>query len=257
MKVVSWNVNGARAVHRKGAWDTFVKRCGDADVIGLQELKATPEQLPEEMGDPAQFNAFFNVPTQKKGYSGVALYVTEEPDRVLTELDVPDTEGRFVAAVYERRKLVIANVYFPNGGGGEERMAYKLDYYDAFLSFIENWRRAGYSVLFMGDVNAAHEPIDLAHPTANEGTPGYNPDVRAWIDEVVRAGYTDTFRHLHPRAATYSYWDLKTRARERDVGWRIDYVFCSNDLLPQLTDAAIHGDIFGSDHCPVSATIAE
>ncbi len=256
MKLISWNVNGARAIHRKSAWDAFIKVCGDAEVIGFQELKATPEQLPEEMRNTSQHNAFFNTPTEKKGYSGVALYSKVEPDEVYYDIGVADAEGRSVTARFEARKLIVSNVYFPNGGGAPERMAYKLDFYDAFLAYVDSWRSQGYSVVFMGDVNAAHEPIDLAHPEANEGTPGYNPDVRAWIDEVVRGGYVDTYRHLHPREVKYSYWDLKTRARERDVGWRIDYVFLSSDLLSKLQKAFILNDIEGSDHCPVGIEVS-
>ncbi len=255
MRCFSWNVNGARAVYKKGAWDTFLSHADRADVIGLQELKASEEQLPEALSRPAGYHAFFNTSKEKRGYSGVALYTTRAPARVEYSMGMEDGEGRFIGAFFEDPKLLLCNVYFPNGGGPPERMAYKLDFYDAFLHYVDRARRAGWPVLFMGDINAAHTPKDLAHPAANEGTPGYNPEVRAWLDEVERHGYVDTFRALHPEAIAYTYWDMKTRARERNVGWRIDYVFISVDLLPKLKNAFILSDIHGSDHCPIGVEL--
>ena len=149
-------------------------------------------------------------------------------------------------------ELVFFNVYFPNGGRGPDRLKYKLDFYDAFLSHIEVLRKKGNSILFCGDVNTAHEEIDLARPKENKENTGFLPEERAWIDEVIRLGYIDTFRFFHPdKRDVYSYWDLKTRARDRNVGWRIDYFFASSDMQNRLKKAAIVTDIFGSDHCPV------
>lgn len=256
MKLVSWNVNGARAVHRKGEWHNFLKVCGGADIISIQELKtADPTVLPPDMQHPDSQFVYFNCAKEKKGYSGVGLYCKEEPDRVEDDFGFSDIEGRYLGAYFESKKLYVAGLYFPNGGGLPERMEYKLDFYDAFLEHLDSVKQRGYSVFFMGDVNAAHTPMDLTHPDSNEGTPGYNPDVREWIDEVERHGFIDTFRHLYPNKVKYSYWDLKTRARDRNVGWRIDYVFASQNLLPKLREAFILNDIYGSDHCPVGVEI--
>ena len=254
MKLVSWNVNGLRAVHRNGYWNAFLAL--DADIYCLQEIKAEPEQLPDDVRAPEGFHAYFNPAQSKKGYSGVAVYAKQEPKTVEQHLGEEhlDREGRLLTLYFDT--FALCNVYFPNGGQGPERLAYKLAFYDAFLDYIENIRSRGLHVIFCGDVNTAHEAIDLARPRENESNTGFLPEERAWLDTVVRAGYTDTFRHLNPRTAeAYSYWDLKTRARERNVGWRIDYIFVSNTLVPSVRDARIHPDVYGSDHCPVSAII--
>ena len=150
------------------------------------------------------------------------------------------------------KDFVLLNVYFPNAGRGHDRLEYKMEFYDAFLEYIEKFRKKGKSVIFCGDVNTAHEEIDLARPQANEERTGFLPEERAWIDEVVTAGYIDTFRHFYPnKKDAYTYWDLITRARDRNVGWRIDYFFVSHDLANQLKGAAILSDVYGSDHCPI------
>jgi exodeoxyribonuclease-3 len=254
MRIVSWNVNGLRSVARNGFWPTFLKQV-KPDIFGLQETKASPEQLPEEILSPAGYSAFFSSSKVKKGYSGVALYTKVEPLSVIYGMGIPefDDEGRIIGAEFEDFWLL--NVYFPNGGQGPHRLDYKLRFYDAFLAFVEKLR-ARKPVIFCGDINTAHEEIDLARPKENEETTGFLPEERAWLDEVVAAGYTDTFRHLHPQQKdAYSYWDLFTRARERNVGWRIDYFFVSSELARRVKKAEIHPDVFGSDHCPVSITI--
>ncbi len=161
-----------------------------------------------------------------------------------------DNEGRLIAAYY--KDFVLITVYFPNGGGGPERLKYKLDFYDLFLKFIEKLRKKGHSIIFCGDVNTAHEAIDLARPKENEENTGFLPEERAWLDEVINHGYIDIYRHLNPgKTGAYSYWDIKSAARERNVGWRIDYFFISPDLLPRVKKAEILKDVYGSDHCPV------
>ena len=250
MKLVSWNVNGLRSLQKNGYWEAFLKL--NPDIFGLQETKAEEEQLPEHIRSPKGYFAYFNSSKTRKGYSGVALYSKEEPFDVFVDMGIPelDREGRLVGA--EFKDFFVCNVYFPNGGGGPERLAYKLSFYDAFLAFIEE-KREKKPVIFMGDVNTAHEEIDLARPKENKENTGFLPEERAWLDEVVRAGYIDTYRHFFPdKAGAYSYWDLKTRARDRNVGWRIDYLFASRELGKKLKKASIHSDIFGSDHCPVS-----
>ncbi len=255
MKIVSWNVNGLRSLAKNGYWGDFLKAV-KPDIFCLQETKASPEQLPEEFLSPAGYSAFFSSSEVKKGYSGVALYSKVEPLQIIYGMGIKefDQEGRIVGAEFDNFWLI--NAYFPNGGQGPERLDYKLRFYDAFLAFVEKLRKQK-PVIFCGDVNTAHEEIDLARPKANEESTGFLPEERAWIDEVIDAGYVDTFRHLHPHTKdAYSYWDLQARARDRNVGWRLDYFFISNELARQLKKAEIHNDIYGSDHCPVSLTIS-
>lgn len=256
MKIVSWNVNGIRAVHRNGFWESFLKGT-KPDIFGLQETKASPEQLTEELVNVAGFSAFFASSQMKKGYSGVALYSKTEPLQVIYGMNQPefDMEGRLIGAEYPDFWLL--NVYFPNGGRGPERIDFKLRYYDEFLAFCEKLRKDK-PVIFCGDVNTAHEEVDLARPKENEKNTGFLPEERAWIDEVINAGYVDVFRHFNPnRKEVYTYWDNFTHARERNVGWRIDYFFVSAELIKKVKKAEIHTEIYGSDHCPVSITLAD
>jgi len=250
MKIVSWNVNGLRAVHRNGYWDTFLSL--NPDIFCLQETKAQPEQLPEDVREVKGYHSYFSWSQVKKGYSGTAIYSKEKPSLVKHGMGIEefDQEGRIVEAHF--KDFILLNVYFPNGGGGPVRLEYKLNFYDAFLVYIQNLRKEGKSVIFCGDVNTAHEEIDLARPKANEKNTGFLPEERAWMDEVSNVGFIDTYRHFYPnKADMYSYWDMKTRARDRNVGWRIDYFFISPDLLPKLKGASILSNIEGSDHCPV------
>jgi exodeoxyribonuclease-3 len=255
MKIVSWNVNGLRAVHRKGNWDLFLKTT--ADILCLQEIKAAPDQLPEAITQHPEYqNAFFNIPLEKKGYSGVAVLSKKPPEAVSYTIGDPayDREGRVICADYG--SFALLNVYFPNGGGGEARLAYKLEFYDQFLEYIETLRQAGKSIIFCGDINTAHESIDLARPKENEERTGFLPEERAWLDEVVNHGYIDAFRYFYPKkAGAYTYWDMKTAARDRNVGWRIDYFFVSADLQKKLKDISILTDVYGSDHCPIALDI--
>jgi len=252
MKLISWNVNGLRAIHRKDGFLDFMKK-NKPDMLGLQETKASEEQLPDELRAIPGYHAYFASSKVKKGYSGVALYTKEEPLKVEFGLGIKkfDDEGRTIIAQY--KDFVLLNVYFPNGGGGPHRLKYKLDFYDAFLAYIEKLRKKGKRIIFCGDVNTAHEEIDLARPKENEENTGFLPEERAWIDEVTYGGYVDVFRHFFPdKTGAYTYWDLKTRARDRNVGWRIDYFFVSPDLLPRLKGVKILSDVYGSDHCPIS-----
>ncbi len=257
MKFVSWNVNGLRATVKNGAWDEFV-RTTKADVICLQETKAEPDQLPENVRTLPGFHSYFSWSKGRKGYSGVALYAKQEPDEVFRGVGVPkfDDEGRVIGARWD--KLVLLNVYFPNGGQGPHRLEYKLDFYDAFLEFIDALKEKDFHIIFCGDVNTAHEEIDLARPKENEGNTGFLPEERAWIDEVINHGYVDAWRNFNPgKANAYTYWDIKTHARDRNVGWRLDYFFVSRSLLPNITKVEILSEIYGSDHCPISLEIKE
>lgn len=254
LKIISWNVNGLRAVHRKELFLPFVKK-ESPDILLLQEVKAEENQLPDEVKNIPGYASYFSSPKEKKGYSGVALYTKLRPKRVLFGLngnnnDEHHEEGRLIAAQYD--DFWLFNVYFPNGGGGPVRLKYKLDFYDEFLAYLEKLKKKGEKIIFAGDVNTAHEEIDLARPKENEKNTGFLPEERAWIDEVIASGFTDTFRYFHPdKTGAYSYWDMKTAARDRNVGWRLDYFFASGNLTSRLKRADILPHYSGSDHCPI------
>ncbi|MDP2705163.1 MAG: exodeoxyribonuclease III [Patescibacteria group bacterium] len=254
MNIISWNVNGIRACHKKGCWDWLIKE--SPDILCLQETKAHPDQLPEEVRNPKGFSAYFDHAKTKKGYSGVALYTKQRPEKVEIGLGIPelDQEGRMVTALF--KNFAISNAYFPNGGGGPHRIKFKLEFYKAFLAYVERLRAKGFKVIFCGDVNTAHEEIDLARPKENEKNTGFLPEERAWIDEVISKGYIDIFRKLNPETRdAYTYWDMKTFARVRNVGWRIDYFFISPDTEKNVISTKILKDVTGSDHCPISLTL--
>ncbi len=254
MKIISWNVNGIRAVERKGSWQTFMKGT-KPDIVCLQETKAEVGQLSKELVEIPGYYAYFSSSKGRKGYSGVGLYTKIKPEKVTFGIDEPgvDDEGRVIVAHY--KDFVLLNIYFPNGGGGPVRLAYKLKFYDDFLIYIDKLRKKGKRVVFCGDVNTAHETIDLARPKENEKNTGFLPEERAWLDEVVAHGYVDVFRHFYPTTTgAYTYWDQKSAARDRNVGWRIDYFFVSSDFLPEVKNIKILTDYFGSDHCPLLLT---
>lgn len=251
-KCYSWNVNGIRAAGKKGFWDWFARV--DADVVGLQEIKATPEQVSEKERTPDGYTSVWNPATVKKGYSGTACFSKEAPISQSTGL--PDEafqgEGRLVLLEYE--KFYFFNIYFPNGQKDEERLQYKLDYYDAFLAYAEELRKSK-PIVVCGDFNTAHKEIDLARPKANEGTSGFLPIERAWLDKFVGHGYVDCLRLFHEEGDLYSWWSFRANARARNVGWRIDYFFVSEELKGAVKDCWIEGDVLGSDHCPVGMVI--
>lgn len=254
MRIVSWNVNGLRSLEKNGHFESFLKIVRP-DIFCLQETKASPEQLSDALREPAGYSSFFSSSQVRKGYSGVALYSKIEPLTVIYGMGIQefDQEGRLIGAEYEDFWLL--GVYFPNGGRSSERLDYKLRFYDAFLVFIEKLHKQK-PVIFCGDVNTAHEEIDLARPKENEESSGFLPEERAWIDEIIDARYVDTFRYAHPhQKEAYTYWDLQTRARDRNVGWRLDYIFASQELVSKIKKAEIYSDVYGSDHCPVSVTL--
>lgn len=254
MKIVSWNVNGLRAVARKELlYPMFMEL--NPDILLLQETKAEKVQLPETVRAVPGYHSFFNSSQVRKGYSGTAIYSKVKPNKVTYGMGSKefDQEGRIITAFFD--KLTVCNIYFPNGGQGPERLAHKLDFYEHFLEYIEKLRKKT-PVVWGGDVNTAHEEIDLTHPKANEKYTGFLPIERAWLDEVINTGWIDTFRHFYPnKKDQYSWWDMKTRARDRNVGWRIDYLFASPDLNNKLKKATIHSKLLGSDHCPISVEI--
>jgi len=254
MRIISWNVNGIRANAKKGGFDWFLNE--SPDIFCLQEVKAEAEQLDEAMRNPPGYHAYFDHSKGRKGYSGVAVYSKHEPHKVEYGLGYAefDQEGRFLALFFD--EFVLLNIYFPNGGGGPERLAFKLKYYDLFLEYINKLRDEGHEIIFCGDVNTAHFPIDLARPKENEKNTGFLPIERAWLDKVVGNGYVDVFRHFYPeKAQAYTYWDQKTFARERNVGWRIDYFFVTPGILEKVRKTAILDNVLGSDHCPIELVL--
>jgi exodeoxyribonuclease-3 len=254
MKIISWNVNGIRANFKKGAFAEIFKL--NPDILCLQETKAEPSQLSEEILKPKGYTSYFSHSKIKKGYSGVAIYTKEIPEKVTTGIEMvgDDDEGRTVTAHF--KDFVLINCYFPNGGGAPERLEYKLEFYDAFLKYVNKIKKSGKKIIFTGDLNVAHTEIDLARPKENETHVGFLPEERAWVDEVIADGYVDVFRKLNPnKEGVYTYWDQKTRARERNVGWRIDYFFATANILKDIKSFTTYSEIYGSDHCPISIEI--
>ncbi len=255
LSLYSWNVNGLRAAYRKGFLDWLYQ--AQPDVLGLQETKCHPDQLTEEQRQPDGYYTYW-ASAEKKGYSGVALMSRRKPLSVQIGLGYEeyDREGRTIVADYG--DFVLITAYFPNGSRDHHRVPYKMAYKADFLDYCNQLRQEGRHVVFCGDVNTAHREIDLARPRQNKKTTGFLPVERAWIDEVVEQGYVDTYRYLYPdREGAYSWWTYIGGARNRNVGWRLDYFFVSEDLTERIAGATIHTDVYGSDHCPVSLDLSD
>ncbi len=253
MKILSWNTNGLRATVKQGNFAALFEQ-EKADIICLQETKSEIEQLDELTKNVPGYTAYFVSSQTRRGYSGVCVYTKEIPEKVEYSLGAIekelDLEGRTLILYF--KKFVLINCYFPNGGRGPERLAFKLRFYEAFLKKCEALRKKGYEVIFCGDVNTAHTEIDLARPKENKNTTGFLQIERDWIDLVVKKGYIDTFRLKHPDTKDmYTYWDQITRARDRNVGWRIDYFFVTPGLVSQVKDSYMLTNYMGSDHCPI------
>jgi exodeoxyribonuclease III len=250
--LLSWNVNGIRSVERKGFLDWLGKE--NPWLLAVQETKADPGQLSQTLIAPDSYTSHWDSAI-KKGYSGVATYCLEKPLTVERGLGIDrfDAEGRTLILEFET--FVLFNCYFPNGKRDSDRLAYKLDYYRAFFNIADRYRERGKPVLVCGDFNTAHREIDLARPKENSTVSGFLPQERALIDEFIDRGWTDTFREFHAEAGRYSWWDYKSRARERNIGWRIDYFFIDTGSKNHLTNAFIMDAVDGSDHCPVGVTL--
>ena len=253
MKLISWNVNGIRAVTKKIDFQEWLAAV-DPDVLCLQETRATVEQVPKALREPPGYHATWNA-AERKGYSGVATWSKAEPEAVETGFGIEqyDVEGRGLMTQHPGFKLY--NVYFPNGGRKLERLDYKLAFYEALLAHCDALHAQGERLIICGDYNTAHRPIDLRNPKENEMNSGFLPEERAWIDRYLEAGYRDAYRELYPEREEYTWWTYRFNARARDIGWRLDYFLVSEDLLPRVKDVVIHKDVMGSDHCPVSLFI--
>jgi exodeoxyribonuclease-3 len=255
LTLLSWNVNGARAIYRAGFLGWFAG--ASPDVLCLQETRAEAGQLPADLVAPAGYQGFWTHSTRKKGHSGTAVLSRLAPKSISFGIGNPefDDEGRTIVASYGEFTLI--NCYFPNGGREGERVPYKLAFYDAFLHFCESLRAHGHALVICGDVNTAHREIDLARPKQNLKSTGFLPEERAWLDRFTAAGYVDTFRHLYPDVTgAYTWWLQWGQARERNIGWRLDYFFVTPDLARGIVEAFILPEVKGSDHCPVGLTLS-
>jgi exodeoxyribonuclease-3 len=248
LRLISWNVNGLRAIYKKGFLDWF--RGDMPDVLCLQETKAAADQVPAEIKGMPGYISYFGS-GERKGRDGVAIFSKTEPMSVKYTLGILGFDDGHRAIVADYGQFLLFNVYFPNGKASPERLEYKLKFYDLFLEHINRLKAEGRRIVICGDINTAHKEIDLARPKANEKISGFLPAERAWMDRLTGSGFLDTFRIFHAQGENYSWWDLKTRARERNVGWRIDYFFVSENLQNAVSSAFILKDVTGADHCPV------
>lgn len=248
VKLACWNVNGLRSIAQKG----FFQWMNDtnADLVCIQEAKVSEDAIPEELKSPSGYSSFFSC-AERKGYSGVAVYTKLKPLAVTRQMGLKkfDAEGRYIRLDFKDFSLL--NIYYPNGKASPERLSYKLEFYEAFLKHAQKLRKEGKNLVICGDFNTAHKPIDLARPKENEEISGFLPEERAWMDKFVAKGYIDAFRKFHPEPHRYTWWSLRTAARERNVGWRIDYFFVSEELENNLYSASIESEVQGSDHCPL------
>jgi len=252
IRIISWNVNGIRAVHKKGFLDWLYKE--KPDILCLQETKAQEEQLPFDLKNVQGYYVHFSS-AQRKGYSGVAIYTKLKQESIETGFGIEkfDNEGRIQIVDY--KSFILFNIYFPNGKASRERLKYKMDFYDAFLAYADKLKKKDKKIIICGDVNTAHKEIDLARPKENQKISGFLPEERAWIDKFISHGYIDTFRMFNQKPGQYTWWDFKSKARERNVGWRIDYFYVSENLKQNVKSSEILSNVMGSDHCPISLEI--
>jgi exodeoxyribonuclease-3 len=253
LRITTWNVNGLRAALGKGMWSWVEQE--SPDVLCLQEIKVRPDQLSDEYH--LQFNhlnVYWN-PAKKPGYSGVATFTKQAP--ISTDFGIGlqefDHEGRVIRTKYPGYTLL--NVYFPSGQRGLDRVEYKLRFYAHLLEICDGLHKTGEKIIICGDFNTAHNKIDLRHPKQNKNTSGFLPEERAWIDTYLSHDLVDIYRHLFPERVEYTWWTYLMKARSNNVGWRLDYFLISGALVPLVKDVVIHGDITGSDHCPVTLEI--
>jgi len=253
IKLISWNVNGLRAIAKKGfaQWLEEYK----PDVVALQEIKIDAAQLTVDLRNQTHYKSFFSH-ANRKGYSGVAIYSRIEPLEVTEGMGIEcfDQEGRILKADYG--DFVLFNIYFPNGKANEVRLQYKLDFYSAFHSKVSELIAQGKKIIVCGDFNTAHKPIDLARPKENEAISGFLPIERAWLDKYIEGGFIDTFRLFNNEPDHYTWWHQVTNARARNVGWRIDYFYAAANLEKHLHNATIEPQVMGSDHCPVTLSLS-
>ncbi len=248
MKIITWNINGIRAALGKNALDwAFAQQ---PDFLCLQEVKAREEQLNAEQRAALKLPYAWNA-AQRAGYSGVATFFKESPEATVTGMGEEkfDAEGRVVQTFHDGIRLF--NIYFPNGQRGHDRVEYKLEFYAHLLKLCNELHKNGEQIIITGDFNTAHHPIDLKNPKENEKTSGFLPEEREWVQKFLDHGFVDAFRKLYPDKEQYTWWTYRFAARERGIGWRLDYFLVSESLIPRVKDVIIHDNVMGSDHCPV------
>lgn len=247
--IVSWNVNGIRACHKKGMMDWLNRQ--NPDILCLQETKARKEQVPTDAQEPEGYHAYWHS-AKRPGYSGVLCYSKTEPKEVIYGIgdEQFDVEGRCLQLIFDDWALI--NSYVPNGGRDCARVPYKLDYYQRLLDRSKALQKEGKSVVMTGDWNTCHREIDLARPKTNHKNTGFLPEERQWIDRFIDEGHVDSFREQFPdKAESYTWWSNRAGSRERNVGWRLDYYLVDSASQKRCLDNIIHPDVLGSDHCPV------
>ncbi|MDR3284007.1 MAG: exodeoxyribonuclease III [Treponema sp.] len=256
MQIYSWNVNGIRSVEKKDFIPWLFS--SGADIVCVQETKANPGQLSPSLKFPERDGVTYTsywASAKRPGYSGTAVYCKTKPDAVFVLGNSAfDDEGRVLAVRYGN--LVVICAYFPNSQEAGARLPYKLDFCAAMLDFCQSLVSGGKNIVLCGDYNIAHKPIDLKHPKANEGNPGYLPEERAWMDTFTSSGFVDTFRHFCQDPDQYTWWSYRFHAREKNAGWRIDYQCVNERLLPAVKSSVICPSVIGSDHCPVKLELA-
>ena len=254
MKLLSWNVNGIRAAQKKGFLDWFAKE--RADLVCVQETKANREQLEAELINPSGYYSYFHS-AKKPGYSGVATFSKKEPLQVIEGIGVPeiDAEGRVL--ITEFQDFFLVNAYFPNSQRDAARLDYKLGFCQEMLRFLDKLQTKGKNVILCGDLNIAHQEIDLKNPKSNEGNAGFLPEERNWMSEFLEAGYVDVFRRLEPGPGHYTWWSYRPGVRERNIGWRLDYHIVNADYWSRVKSARHQPKVIGSDHCPVELVLKD
>ena len=247
-KIVSYNVNGIRSVISKGWLDWFKKT--NADIVCLQEIKAMPEQLDKEIHPQLHDHAFW-YPAQKKGYSGVAIFSKKKPDHVEYGCGIKkyDDEGRIIRADFG--SVSVMSVYFPSGTMGDVRQDFKYEFLDDFQKYIDNLKKKRPNLIICGDFNICHKPIDIHNPVSNANSSGFLPEEREWLDKFFKSGFIDSFRHFNKEPHNYTWWSYRFKARDRNLGWRIDYHLVSASLEKQLKRSIILPEAKHSDHCPL------
>ncbi len=252
MKIVSWNVNGLRAVLKKN----FMKYLAEEnpDIFCIQETKLQEAQIPQEILELQGYHSYWNF-AERKGYSGVAVFTRQKPISVVYSIGDADFdhEGRLLLLEFEDFSLI--NCYFPNGQKDDERLQFKLSYYARMFELMQRIRESGKNLIVCGDFNTAHHPIDLANPKQNEKVSGFLPIERAWLDKIEEHGWVDTFRQFNQEPDQYSWWSYRFNARMKNAGWRIDYFFVNSEFLNKIKNAFIRQQVMGSDHCPVGVEI--
>ena len=254
MKIYSYNINGIRAAFKKGLVDWL--KAESPDIICFQEIKAQIPQIPVEYFEEIGYHHHW-YPAERKGYSGVALLSKQKPDAVHYGCGINDydAEGRVLRADFG--DLSVLSCYFPSGSSGDERQAFKMRFLDDFHSYIKELRKERPNLVISGDVNICHTEIDIHNPKGLKNTSGFLPEEREWVSQFLEDGFIDSFRQLNKEADQYSWWSYRARAREKNLGWRIDYNFVSEPLKDQIKASAIHQNAVHSDHCPVSVELAD